>query len=47
MSGTARLDAPDGPLAAAATALYLVVDDEHFTLHTADGSDKPGRPVNP
>ena len=47
MSGAARLDAPDGPLAAAATALYLVVDDEHFTRHTADGSDKPERPVNP
>jgi acyl-coenzyme A thioesterase PaaI-like protein len=44
MSGTARLDAPDGPLAASATALYLVVDDEHFTRHTADGFDQA---INP
>jgi acyl-coenzyme A thioesterase PaaI-like protein len=47
MSGTARLDAPDGPLAAAATALYLVVDEQHFTRHTAEGSHAPARPVNP
>jgi acyl-coenzyme A thioesterase PaaI-like protein len=47
MSGTARLDAPDGPLVAAATALYLVVDVERFPRHTGDGSDQPGRHVNP
>jgi len=33
VSGEARLDAPDGPLAADATALFVFVGAEHFTAH--------------
>lgn len=33
VSGDAHLDAPDGPIAAQATALFIVVSREHFTRH--------------
>lgn len=33
VSAEARLDAPDGPLAADATALFVSVGPEHFTAH--------------
>jgi acyl-coenzyme A thioesterase PaaI-like protein len=33
VSGEARLDAPDGPVAAKASALFVFVPEEHFTQH--------------
>lgn len=33
VSGEARLDTPDGPVAAQATALFIVVARDHFTRH--------------
>jgi uncharacterized protein (TIGR00369 family) len=47
MRATGRLDAPDGPLAGEASALFLIVPESHFVDH---GSALPARPdvaVNP
>lgn len=53
-SGDAHLNAPDGPVAAQATGLFVVVAPEHFTAHgrpaeveAARGGTWFGRPVNP
>jgi acyl-coenzyme A thioesterase PaaI-like protein len=37
IEGEARLDAPDGPLAARARGLFVEVTAEHFALHGTDG----------
>lgn len=47
VSGSARLDAPDGPTAAQATALFVIVPEEHFTRHGGAKGVDTGRAVNP
>ncbi|MEJ3653811.1 PaaI family thioesterase [Actinomycetes bacterium KLBMP 9759] len=54
VSGEARLDAEDGPVAARASALFVVVTPEHFTRHgraeevaAARAERKARREVNP
>ena len=48
-SAEGRLDAPDGPVALRARALFVIVDFSHFTEHgTADPRDvHPDRDINP
>lgn len=51
-SGVATLGAPDGPVAATATALFIFVDPAHFTTHgradeVAAAADELGRWINP
>jgi acyl-coenzyme A thioesterase PaaI-like protein len=48
-SADGRLDAPDGPMALRARALFVIVDFSHFVKHgTADPRDvHPDRDINP
>lgn len=48
-SADGRLDAPDGPVALRARALFVIVDFSHFVEHgTADPRDvHPDRDINP
>jgi acyl-coenzyme A thioesterase PaaI-like protein len=50
VSGDARLDAPDGPVAARASALFVFVSEEHFTRHRRSqdvAAPRAERAVNP
>lgn len=38
VSGEGRLDAPDGPIAVTATALFLAVPLSHFVTHAPEGT---------
>ncbi|HXV93803.1 MAG TPA: PaaI family thioesterase [Pseudonocardia sp.] len=46
VSGEGRLDAPDGPLAARASALFVVVDHQHFVRHGRPAEVEAGAEVD-
>jgi hypothetical protein len=43
----ARMDAPDGPVAVEARALFLVVPGEHFEKHAGEAAWRTGTRVVP